>query len=246
MKERIFIALKNNKNYMFVVISIMIQKLLLDMTNMEYYGYYFLSGVPITANYAIHNLCLALWFFPVYFILQVSSGKLYNLFHGYGTLLIVRNYSKLTLICKHIFKLFFDMLIVLIFQVIVININNPYISNVKTTDIIRMIIIYFFTFIVLLLIQTYLELYIEHNIATLIINIYIVLSVMMSNIITLNNFVHLLNYFFIPCYGMGFRNGIIESNYEVIFYNNAITILIFLIFTITYMIYKKMKRNDIL
>ncbi|MEG0909557.1 MAG: DUF2705 family protein [Bacilli bacterium] len=245
MKERIFIMLKNNKNFLFVIVAIIIQKILLDITNIEYYGYYFLGGVPTSSNYSLHNLSLAIWFFPVYFILQVSSGKLHNLFYGYGTLLIVRNYSKLKLICKHVLKLFFDMFVVLIFQVIVININNPYINNTNTTDLLKMITIYFFTLIVLLLIQTYFELYIEHNIATLIVNTYIVLSVMISNIIALNKLPKLLNYFFIPCYGMGFRNNIIKSDYEVVLFDSAIVILVILIFTLTYLVYRKTKKMDI-
>ena len=102
--------LKKNKLVVLVtlILSCIIQLICFNQAQSTYYENGFMIGIlnepkpfnAIVIMFVLQGMLPLL--LPVFFILFFTSESVENLTHGYGKILIVRNYSKTILICIYL------------------------------------------------------------------------------------------------------------------------------------------------
>lgn len=248
MRGKILLKLSNYKKYGYIIIAILLQRIYLNYLNLEFLnGAYTVNGVQIFENISATGQLLTIWFLPVYFIFNVFSGKVSDALTGYGTLLIVRDYKKSKLVLKAFIKIMLELALILILQIVVFYIGTFNFGKSSIYNIFLRLILYFLTFLTLILIQVLLENYVDSKISTIIVSIYIILSVMASNF---NYMLHctnkFLHYLFIPNYAMAYRNGLICSKYNIVHYDVCLITLLLLIPALLYIEFRLIQKKDII
>lgn len=233
--------MKFNKMFFFVILSIIAQRLIINIYLPESNIFSFLNGIPFGTNFKYLNTYMLSWIIFILSTLSYFSGNLTKLLNGYGKLLIIRNYSKTKLILCEISKLYLMLFLFIIIQFFVFwNPNISFYSN-DMYSILLMSLLYFFTVIILILIQFFLELFISAEISTICIYIYTVFSVIFYNIIYINNpNLNLFYYILIPNLAMSYRNGLIDNNFNLV---NLIVLILYQFLLILFSIIKIRKTE---
>jgi hypothetical protein len=110
----------------------------------------------------------------------------------------------------------------------------------------KSLLIYYVTMLTLILLQIGLELYISPQIAFLIVNIYVVFSILLAGLIfdyRAYAYKSLL-YFLIPNFMMGLRTDIMNRQDFIIEFNYAIPLLVLYIFTVICLSLQKIMKKD--
>lgn len=105
------------------------------------------------------------------FILFFTSGTIENLTHGYGKVLIVRDYSKTLLILKRCLRNCLTIVCIVIFQLLIFLLINNYLMPVES-GMLKSVLMYFLILNALVLMQCFLEMYIPAYIVNILIFIY--------------------------------------------------------------------------
>lgn len=236
--------MKNKLLIFFTIVSIIIQRVLYTLDCNEYL-IPFLYGVPISTNSIVHNLQLIKWYVPIFFIINYFSGSLDELLNGYGILMIIRKYNKTKLLLKKILTLKVVLIFFVLFQIITF-IFFPYGFKYESIEkIIIMLLMYFLFLQTMILLQFYLEFFLSPQIANIAINIFIILSIILTNTLYNTKVLNLFKYLFFSNLGMGFRNGIIDSQSTIIHYSYGIIILLLLNSTLIVLSINKLRKKDL-
>ncbi|AIM15976.1 DUF2705 family protein [Neobacillus sp.] len=237
----------NRKFLIFVLLTIIMQGILISRFNLINTNFPFLDGIPITSSHALEYRYLLNWYLPIISMSFYFSGYLSDLTRIHGITFFVRTYSKSKWIIKQYLCMLMILLLFTIFQTVIFTLLGLGKSTFSTTNFIKSLSIYLLTLLTLFSIQILLELYIKTKISHLIINIYIVSSVLMTN--QLYGSSKLLQYLFLPNYGMGFRNGlsqIPEFKIHTIDYLIGLFILLIIQTAVIYLSVNKIKKMDLL
>ncbi|MFG6497019.1 DUF2705 family protein [Fictibacillus sp. UD] len=240
--------LKNRALFLLVVIIMIIQAVLLNHFDTLYSSLPFLDGVPITSSYALENKFLVYWFLPIVAMSFYFTGYCSDVLKTYGKVIIIRNYGR----TRWLFNRFVSMMIVtLIFVVIQVLIFRFLLTdstiNLEGIEVIKLLAMYFLTLSALFALQLVMELFISPQVAQMVVNVYIVVSLLLTKQIYLigGGFIY---YLFLPNYAMGFRNGltsISEFQTPIISYPIGITVLMIIIASIVGFSISRIKKIDI-
>jgi hypothetical protein len=160
--------------------------------------------------------------------------------------MVIRNYSKIKLLSNTIIKIYGILLIFLFFQLGIFSINSTEFKSLSIKAVILMILMYYFTFTLLILIQFFMEYFFAPQVANLIVNIYIISSITFTNLFTTNNSMKVINYFLLPNYALGFRNGVINNYDNGIKYQYSIAFILLANIFVILLIIMKFNKKDLL
>ncbi|NIK13414.1 hypothetical protein FHR85_002867 [Alkalibacillus almallahensis] len=209
----------------------------------------FLYGVPIVHSYQLETKFLLYWYLPIAAFSFYFTGYIKNALMTYGKAVIIRNYSKSKWILKRFIGMIYALCLFVLFQ---ISIFYLFLSGKHSLpdgeETVKLISIYYLTLVVIFSIQLLLELYVSPQISQLIINIYIVLSVLLTKQLYLTGSSETIYYFFITNYGMGFKTGISSiPQYQTIIIDYWVGIFVLLIFGLIILSFsmRRLKNIDI-
>ncbi|RZI50147.1 DUF2705 domain-containing protein [Aeribacillus pallidus] len=237
----------NKKFLIFVLLAILMQEILISGFDLLNTNFPFLDGVPITSSQALEYRYLLNWYLPIISMSFYFSGYFSDFTRIHGIAFFVRTYCKSKWIIKQYLYMFIVLLFFTMFQIVICTFFELGTSTISITNFIKSLSIYLLTLQTLFSIQLLLELYINPKISHLIMNIYIVASVLMSN--QLYGSSKLLQYLFLPNYGMGFKNGlsqIPEFPEHTIDYFTGLPILLIMQILIMFLSIYKIKKMDLL
>lgn len=236
--------MKNKLLIFFIIISIIIQKMLYVLDSNDYL-ISFLYGVPVVSSSIVHNLQLIKWYVPIFFIINYFSGSLDEILNGYGIVLIIRKRNKTELLLKKILTLKITLVFFVLFQIFIF-IFLPYGFKYESIEkTIIMVLMYYFFLEAIILIQFYLEFFVKPQIANIAVNIFMILSIILTNTFYNSKLINFLKYVFIPNLGMGFRNGTVNNEFTVIHYSYGIIIILLLNLTLIVLSINKLRRKDL-
>lgn len=165
----------------FILLAVILQCFFWNFTGYDLYQFPFLAGVPYTDQTVTHNLFLAIWFFPVFFMISYFSGTLKDLISGYGILLLIRNYNKTVLLMKQIIKLHKMVLLFILLQLIVYAFPIKDCKGINIEQFILELVLYYIAFVNILMLQLLLEMYLSSQLSNMLCNLFIVVSVFLAN-----------------------------------------------------------------
>lgn len=203
-----------------------------------YYENGFAIGISnLSKNYDVaFNLILI--FLPIVFILFFFGGTMQEITQGYGKLLIIRSYSKTKLILKRLFRNSGLLLLMILFQCAVFLFINSSLIQVET-GMLQSLIMYFIILHSIIMLQSFLELYIIAQNASIILLIYSFASYYIVQVTEENTFIKILLF---PSLMFGMQNGAIGGNSIYYIY---LTTGILLNFLLMILCIQKFKKIDI-
>lgn len=200
--------MKNRLHTGIIAVSILVQKIFVfwRRNSLEYNENFLLSGIPYCDNLVNHNLYLMLWIFPVIMILFLFNGEAKQLYHGYGILKIIRGESKYKVILKKEAGICIRSFCILFLYALFMQ-DSMRLSKIF----VKSFVLFYLTFIAVLLFQFFLEhLFIDNIIVFICVLVWFVSSIMVSNIFRLNCHYEIYQYTFISNFACAQRNGILQ------------------------------------
>lgn len=179
-------------------------------------GVYYENGFAIgisnqSKNYDV-AFNLVLIFLPIVFILFFFSGTIQEITQGYGKLLIIRSYSKVKLILKRLFRNSGLLLLMVLLQCAVFLFVNSSLIRVEK-GMFQSLIMYFIILHSIIMLQSFLELYITPQNTSIILLIYSFASYYIVQVTEENVLIKILLF---PCLMFGMQNGAVSG--ENIYY----------------------------
>ena len=172
------------------------------------------------------------------FILFFTSGTIENLTHGYGKLLIVRDYSKTLLILKRFLKNCLTIVCIVIFQLLIFLFVNNYLTPVEN-GMLKAVLMYFLILNALVLMQCFLEMYIPAYIVNIVIFIYCSVSYYLVQMFFHSTAAKLIMF---PSLLFGMQNGAVGADSSYYLYLAAAIIINLLLVILCI---RKFKKIDI-
>lgn len=243
--------MKNRSLLLIVVITMIIQsyslpeKYIANFKDEIPVTFFFLLGVPLEINYSILMMwCLVFTSISFYF-----SGYLSDIINNYGPYILVRNANKTEWLLKTYLSIAVRLL-ALVFLQTVIWILILYILKYDALSfyniplIIKSVFIYYLSLLAIIILQTSLELYLSPEIAMLLINLYVILSILVKYLLYNHGANVVFSYFLIPNFANVLQTDLFNNNYFVIKYQYAFfTLSVLILITIVISI-KTLKRKD--
>lgn len=241
--------IKNKALFLLVIIIMIIQALLINDFETLYSSLPFLDGVPITSSYALENKFLVYWILPIVAMSFYFTGYCRDALVTYGKIIIIRNYGRTRWLNKRylsmlIVSFIFVVIQALIFKFLLTDSN----INLEVIEITKLLFIYFLTISTLISLQLTMELFISPQASQLIVNAYVVISIILAKQMYVFGAGGFIYYLLLPNYAMGFKNGLTsipEFQTPVISYLIGITILISILVFVLFIASKKIKKMDI-
>lgn len=204
----------------------------------------YLMAIPTEASYPL----MIMWYIVFSSISLYFSGELYDKLHGFGKYILVRNYNKKMFFLRFIGSIAIKIIFILIIQTSIYYLTMLFIDHdlhsIEWLLLFKSFLIYYITMLTLILLQIGLELYISPQIAFLIVNIYVVFSILLAGLIFDYRAYKSLLYFLIPNFMMALRTDIINQQDFIIEFNYAIPLLVLYISTIICLSLQKIMKKD--
>jgi hypothetical protein len=153
----------------FCALSVVFQ-IIFFINRQVLYEFGFAVGLGEKAESGLDILLLYL-LVPLVFIVFFLSGSIHSLTHGYGKLLIIRNYSKTKLFLKNRLKSLIAVAVITVYQAVVYIPFNSTMLPLKD-GIVQSLIMYFLVLNLIITAQGVLELYIAPHIANIVLFCY--------------------------------------------------------------------------
>ncbi|MBP1564744.1 MAG: DUF2705 family protein [Oscillospiraceae bacterium] len=233
--------MKENKlNFLFMIFAMVVQSIFLNTACLNNYNFTFAFGLSEihfeNPSLCINILCIVL---PQIFILLFYSGKTYDIIHGYGKMLVIRSYSKKSIILNQFLKTVGALFFITIIQFAVSwIIQKKPVESTDYLDIIKCTVLYLAGMIFIVQVEQLLEFWFEHNISCLITILYLYVSYVIVCIVK----VGFLKYMLPSVLVFGVNNGSIKDDNSYIY---SLIMLIFVNIMILLVKIFKMKKSDI-
>lgn len=239
------------RSFVFVSFLLIVQAIFLHRFNQLEVPLLFLEGVPVSMQSSIMYQLLTYWYIPVVGMSFYFSGRVHDHLVGYGQLILIRNYSKNKWMIQLYGRLYLFIFIFVFLEICFSWISKQGLATVfaRPSLLVQQIVAYSLTLIVLFSIQMFLELYLPAQVAQLIINLYIIFTILMTYYNESLNGWTVFNYFGIPNYGMGLRTGttaLNEFGRSLVPLTNGTAILIAIELCILYLSARRIKFMDIM
>jgi Protein of unknown function (DUF2705) len=244
--------MKNKGLFYIVAISMTIQSFMNSQLLARRYdefpsAFTFLLGVQPETEYIIFMF----WYLVFVSISFYFLGDISESLSGYGKYVLIRNYNKVKWIMIRYGSVAIRLLgFVLLHSIISLLITfilgkgqGPFLDGIIMVT--KAIFIYYLTLLVLLSFQMLLELYINPQISMLIVNMYVVFSVLLAGLFFTYHKGELLLYALIPNYSMGLRLDIMSDSSFIIYYPTAMVILLVIMAVILVFSKQKITEKDL-
>ena len=232
--------MKRDKKILAAVLALVIvtQVYVFSITSSIYSENGFAIGFPEDANNPKIGLYLMYMIAPVLFLLFFTSGSMYEITHGYGKILIIRNYSKTRLLMKKVLKNAGVLLSAVLLQCLVFWPFNHLFLPVKN-GMAQSLLLYAIILHAIVLLQYLLELFIPAQTANLILFIYCFASCYAVQIFDVNDWLKIALF---PSLMFGMQNGAVNG--EAI-YGVYLAVGVCLNLLLTALCIRKFKTTDI-
>lgn len=230
--------------FLFVISSFIVQAIFLNRFQLFFSYSSFIDGVPFTSSHNLVYKYLLIWYLPIASMSLYFSGHLEDM-KKYAIALFVRSYNRMQWMLNQYVHAFVVIVIFIFIQTFIMFLFHAYSENIWTANGIKGFFMYLSTIYTLICVQLFLELYIGARFSYLLVNLYIVFSILLSN--ELPHRLNWMHYLFIPNYGMGFRNGVSRSPiFEpyVIHFSIGCLILLFIQCLLVYFSVQRTKQMD--
>lgn len=201
--------MKNNRiSILLLITSIIIQYIAMRESNIFEQELPFATGLQTPDSPDGNAVVLIMSFFPIPFFLLYFSETMQSLLNKYGQLLIIRNYSKVCLMSKVLFKIIITVLAMVIMMVAFYSeFSAPEWTPLPIEKRLQVMSAYALGIVIIVLIQLVVELYFESQYALTIANVVFAASLILSNIFTAGNKNMSLNYILPPTYVLPTKMG---------------------------------------
>lgn len=239
------------KKYSILTIAVIVQSIVLINMFTPIYSkwptqFYFLFGIDRDTIYQM----LIIWFM-FYACLSFSFfGVLSQNLYGFGKYLLIRNYSKGKFLVNQYLSAALHIVIFMVIQcsiygIMTLVMQKPLHLQVNMIKLGKALWLYYLTLLTLILLQMLLELYISSHFALVIINIYVIFSILFASIIFKYQLPEYLLYALLPNFMMGLRTDILNSKPITIHYSIALCVVLVLIVFMMILSIRKIKSKDI-
>lgn len=231
--------MKHSKTSIFLIlVTVIMQNVIVVHTGYQDFNYTFAFGLPLAKNIKSF-LPLCNMILPVFIFSFMVSDMSEQLIHGYGKLLLVRNFSKRNLLNISIIRSCILLLIIIIFQIFLYSIHHTGLKDVSFNIVFKAFFIYYLVNVCLIELEHLMGMLFGMQLGSLISIVYIFISSCMgylnqSLIIKISCF---------PCLMFGILNGTLNENmYGSSSYSISI-VIIACIFSGIYMINAIILKN---
>ncbi|KGX87802.1 DUF2705 family protein [Pontibacillus litoralis] len=231
----------NKKMVFLIFVSIIIQCFFYKSSDIKMDKIPYLDGVPNTSSTSLESKFLLQWYFPIFFILLFFSGMIKNELSTSGIAFITRYRNKTYWLIKKLILLWIITFSFVLFQMLLYTFGSFEIIN---NNYVILLFLYYLLLVLLVNVQAMLELYVAPNIAFILVNIYVIASVLIHNMVY--KYVNNMEYLFIVPGTMGLRNGLTNSELTQGSYNSSIIIIMLIqIIACSFICFKRIKKIDI-
>ncbi|MBF2356250.1 DUF2705 family protein [Listeria welshimeri] len=240
--------MKNKKLIILVFVCLFLQAILFMTFDFPFKMLPILDGFPVGLATPVVTRLLIYWYLPIIAFSFYISGNIKDLLSNYGFLQISRNYKKEYWLMKQFLNLFIKIILFICLQLALISLITTYYIH-WTTQFFYLTLGYSIMLFTVFSLQYLLELFLDAQKALLIINSYVVISILAADLIYQNTTATWPYYLLLPNYGMGFRSGFISSadTYTLLTSKpTSLIILLVVLLSIFIVANKKFKTTDIL
>ena len=164
-----------SKNFIFVVISIVLQAILLWCLGYESNTMFFIDGIPITRQTSFHMIMLGCWFLPIYFIVAYFSNYIYQ--YSDDQILKIIRYGRMKYYIILLVKMIRDLSFIVIIQMFISIILNTMTKSPSLISVIQ----YYIVLLIVILIENIIELIFNRFNINICMNIFILSSIIIYN-----------------------------------------------------------------
>ncbi|RLQ94885.1 DUF2705 family protein [Falsibacillus albus] len=232
--------------FILVLLVMVMQAFLINKFNLLHTRLPVLDGVPVVPSAGMEYRYLLNWYLPVIGISFYFSGYLSQMMTVYGTPFFIRNYSKFRWVLKQYYSIALSLLLFVVIQML-IGLVWEHSAGIQWMSALKMTFIYYLTLLVLISFQTFLDLFVQSELSVVLVNLYLVFSVLGFRwLSSLDESIN-LTYLLIPNYGMGFKNGLskvteFQTDY-IPFLNGSYVLILILILVILGSVMKINKKE---
>lgn len=194
--------------YVIFLMGIILQKLFYLYNNMQpgELKNLLLDGVAVCADIKITCSKLIFWYFPLSIIFFLCSGRARELDGGYAIMQVTRGKKRWKLIMKKQSFLILEVLLFLFLQTVLLQSGRIDIKKILLSFFLMVLTIVFF-----ILLEFYLELYLDAMVSNCIVQVLFVFLVFMSDMVSGSNVGRIMDYFLFSCFAFAERNGISQG-----------------------------------
>lgn len=243
--------MKNKEKFLIVVMATLVESYsFVEMFTGVYRDwlppFFFLLGVEPVTIYRVFTMwyiffvCLSLFF----------SGNISEKLNGFGKYMLIRNYSKTKILLDQYLSIALKLLGFIVFQILVFYIMVSVLQRsldltATFLQIGQALLVYFLTFLTLFLVQMVLELYVSPQTSLLVVNMYVVFSVLLAGVLFKFERMQPLLYFLLPNFAMALRTDIRNPVDFTIHYLPAFCVLIILLSVVVVLSIQRIKSKDL-
>ncbi|MBT2259804.1 DUF2705 family protein [Priestia megaterium] len=243
--------MKNKGLFLIILISFTLQSIINGPILAEFYPFFskeytFLLGLPQATQYQM----LMLWYLTFASISFYFSGRIKDILYGYGKYIMIRNYDRVKWVIVRYIKAAIMLATIVLLKIVishlVVGIFQAHWELEINMLLFKSLVIYYLTFLFLLLLQLLLELYLNSQIAFLFVNTYVVGAILTAGLLFKYKLDSLYLYFLIPNYAIASRLNITSNSSVIISYFPALIVIVSLITLVLIVSVNKVKKMDLL
>lgn len=204
--------MKNSKIVGIILFTVIVFQCIFFFDHDEFFVYTFAVGLKNEFGNSSNVIYILVLLSAIFFTYFYFSETVYRLTHGYGKLYIIRRYSKTKLMLKETGKTLISLICIVLFQAVLAYLFMGDLKTLSVPIIIACVCSYLLGAFACVLLQMYLELYIEPHKATIALCAYTFISYSVVNRaaeLIPNNY--LVKFVFFPSLMFGEINGAIEN-----------------------------------
>ena len=225
---------KYNSNIIIFLFVVIIQNVFFYYIRLNPFSYLIGFNLEILPFFSVYTLLLIA---PTVMIIFLFNETISNYLHGYGTLLIVREYSKYKILMKIQLNSFVVISILSFLEMLP---SIVVYRSLPLSNIYKALIIYIIGSFALVLLEFYLEMFIQSQYLSLILCGYLLFSYFAKKIAVDNILIQIL---FFPSMLFEGYNKVTGAGLD---FNKSILILLFIIVALISLNLRKFKTKDIL
>lgn len=238
--------MKNKKmNLLLILGAILMQRLLYQSMGFELYKFPFASSLMVFESEKGNLLLLLYAFVPIPFILFELSGRGQELTEGYGKLWMIRSYKREWLCLKIIKNIALKLLAIVVFATLIFFVGAEKWKNITFRQVVLIIMAYYMGLMAVVLLQFYLEFFVDPGYANVIVNVFFILSLFIGNSVIISDKISWLGIILFPNMMFGTRNGMIFQQNIDINYAHVILYLIVVFVMLCVLSVLKFRKKDI-
>lgn len=238
--------MKNKKKVLILIIGAIFYTIILLNQNQDPSLTLILNGAYAGDDY----LGIVLWCFWFTCVSFYFLGTIEDYFEGFGLYELVRNGKRHEVLLKRYLSVGVQLFIIILLQMLIVGLLSVIfkgeIGEIEYKQFIISFIMYYMTIYELILIQLLFEMYMKSQIAMLVLNIYVVISISLAGVLFECKKANMILYILVPNFAMAQRTSILNKDIYTILWGSALAMVIFMIIGVGMLSIEGIKSKDII